>query len=109
MVELAGLAGVVVLRHGVGKVFVIQPQLMSQFRQRIGLCARKDRRHEVADGFTVDNGVANLPGLLGDQSSPDGVAFGPKIFAFIIKTLSVTVDDYAERNAVHAGTNPAVI
>ena len=56
----------------------------------------------MADGFTVDNGVANLPGLLGDQSSPDGVAFGPKIFAFIIKTLSVTVDDYAERNTVHA-------
>lgn len=39
MVELAGLAGVVVLRHGVGKVFAIQPQLMSQFRQRISLCA----------------------------------------------------------------------
>ena len=50
----------------------------------------------MVDGFTVDNGIANLSWLLGDQASPNGVAFGPEIFAFIIKTFCVTVDYYAE-------------
>jgi hypothetical protein len=39
----------------------------------------------VADGFAVDDRVADLPGLVGDQSAPDGIAFGPEIFPFIIK------------------------
>lgn len=67
MVELTWLAGVVVRRHGVGKAFGIQPQLMRQLRQRIRLCAGEYRWHKVADGFTVDNGIANLSSLLGDQ------------------------------------------
>lgn len=41
MIKMTGLAGLVILRDGMGKFFRVQPQLAGQFSQRIGLRARK--------------------------------------------------------------------
>ncbi|CHL50742.1 Uncharacterised protein [Salmonella enterica subsp. enterica serovar Typhi] len=92
VIKLTRLTGLIVVLHGMGKAFGIQPQLAGQFTQRIGLCAGENRRHKVTDRFAVDNGVANLPRLLGNQTPPDGIAFRPEIFAFIVKALRVPVD-----------------
>src|SRR5437667_6766157 len=54
---------------------------------------RENRRHKAADDFRIENGIRDLIRLLGDQTSPDGIALGPKIFALIIETFGVPVDD----------------
>src|SRR5207247_4464768 len=54
---------------------------------------RENRRHKAADDFRIDDGIGDLIGLLGDQTSPDGIALGPKIFSLIVETVAVPVDD----------------
>lgn len=50
-----------------------------------------------------------MPRLVGDQPAPDGIAFGPEIFPFIIKAPGVAVDDHPQRHAVHARADPAIV
>ena len=76
------------------------PQLMSQFRQRIGLCAGKDRRHEVADSFTVDDGVANLSRAVGRPDVPKWRSvWARNLRLHHNKTLSVPVHDYRAKRS----------
>ncbi len=72
-------------------------------------CAPENRRHKVADGFAVNNRIANLSRLLSHQPPPNGVTLRPEIFAFIIKTFGVAIHDNTQRYAIHASTNTAVV
>jgi len=46
--------------------------------------------------------------LFGNQSTPDGVTFGPEIFAFVVKTLRIPIYDNAEWYAIEPGNDPPV-
>ena len=109
MIELAWRAGGIIVGDGLRKAFAVQAELAGQLGKGVGLSAGKDGRHKVADGFAVDDRVADLPGLVGDQPAPDGIAFGPEIFSFIVKTVGIAVDHYPQRHAVDAGTDPAIV
>src|SRR3989454_8984136 len=64
--------------------------------------------HEAARRFRIDDGPCDLIRLLSDEASPDRIAFGPKILAFVIKTLGSLVDDDAEGDAIQPRDNAAV-
>src|SRR5690606_19465414 len=66
-------------------------------------------RHETPYRFGINNRIGNLTRLLGDQASPNGITFRPKIFTFIIKTDRIFIDYNAEGNTVYSGTNTAII
>ena len=50
-----------------------------------------------------------MTGLLRHQAAPNGVALGPKIFAFVVKTFGIFVHHHAQRHTVDAGANAAVV
>jgi hypothetical protein len=52
---------------------------------------------------------ADLSGLLRDQPAPDRVALRPEVLALVVEALRVAVDDDAERDAVDARADPAVV
>ena len=91
MVEMTDTTGCVVAVHGLHESVHIQTQFLCQFGQRIGLFTRKYWGHEAPDRFGVDDGVGNLTRLLRHQTPPNRIAFGPKIFAFIIKALGILI------------------
>ena len=87
----------------------IEANLLGKLWQCLGHRAFKDGRHETANGFGVRNGVTNLTWLLRNQSAPNGVTLGPKVFAFVVKALCVFVHHNAQSDAIDAGTNTAVV
>ena len=109
MVKAADAAGGVVVLHGLDEGLFVQPQLARQLLQRVGFLTRKHRRHEAAHSLGVDDRKPALPGLLGHQPAPDGVALGPEVFALVIKALGLLVHHNAQRHAVHARANAAVV
>ena len=70
---------------------------------------REDRGHEARNADGIQNGIADLVGLSGNEPSPDGIALRPEILALVIKPLGVTVQDNAERHPVDAAGDAAVI
>ncbi|MNC48945.1 hypothetical protein D3C75_980910 [compost metagenome] len=77
--------------------------------QVIGFHTWENRWHKAPDGFAINDGIADLAGLLRNQTAPDRIAFRPEILPFIIKTLRLTIEHDPQRNTVDAGANPAVI
>lgn len=73
------------------------------------LLCRKNGRHEASDGFAVNDGPSDLPGLVGNQSSPDGIALRPEIFAFVVEALGIAVHHDAQRDAINACADAAVV
>ena len=66
---------------------------------------REDRRQpRHADG--IQDRIADLVGLSGDQAPPDGIALRPLL---VIEPLGVAVEDDAERHPVDAVGDAAVI
>src|SRR5690606_25606079 len=51
----------------------------------------------------------NLTWLPGNEKAPDGVALGPEILTLVIEPLAIAVHHHAERHAVDAGTDAAII
>ncbi len=86
----------------------VKLQLACQLFQRGGADRRKYRWHEAADRLGIDDHVADLVGLAGDQPSPDGIALRPEVLAFVIEAFGVRVDDDAKRDRIDAGGNAAV-
>src|SRR6185437_3618373 len=41
--------------------------------------------------------------------SPDGIALGPEVFALVVEALGVAVEHHAQRHAVDAGADAAVV
>ena len=87
----------------------IQAQFLRQLGQGLRNSAFKHGRHETAHGFGIGDGVANLPGLLGHQTTPNGIALGPKVFAFVVETLGVFVHHHTQGHTVNPRANAAVI
>ena len=109
MVKVAALTGRVVSGDGLRQRLRVQPQLEPQLLNGVGFFAGKNRRHEPAHGFAVNDRVTALAGLLCHQPTPNGVALGPEVFAFVVEALAILIDDDAQRNAVHPGANTAVV
>ena len=109
VVKGADPAGGVVVIQGLHEGGHIKPQFLRQLRQRIGPGAGKHGRHEAACGLGVDDRITHLPWLLRHQAAPDGIALGPEIFAFVVKAAALPVDHHAQRDAVDAGADTAVI
>ena len=81
-------------------------------RARASVCAfspGKHRRHEAADRLRVDDRVADLPRLQRDEPAPDRVALRPEVLALVVEALRVAVDHDAERHAIHARADAAVV
>ena len=86
-----------------------EPQLLSPARASVSArLARKDRRHEAAERLGIDDRVGDLPGLAGDEPSPDRIALGPEILALVVEAPAFAVDHDAERHAVDARRDAAV-
>ena len=81
----------------------------SQFVHTLSFHARKHRRHEAPHGLGIDDGVAGLSGLHGHQPTPDGIAFGPEVLAFVVEALALLVHDHAQGHTINAGANTPVI
>src|SRR5690606_26194424 len=60
------------------------------------------------DRLGVDDGIADLAGLLGHQSPPDGIALGPEVRALVVEAQRLAVDHDAQRHAIAPRTDPAV-
>src|SRR3546814_15145270 len=73
------------------------------------VCSSDLRRHEEADGLLVDDDVADLVGLTGDEAAPDSVALRPEVLAFVVEALGMGVHHDAERDAVDASADAAVV
>ena len=83
---------------------------MRQLGQCVGLDdAGEHGRHEAANGLAVDDRITNLPRLLRHQAAPDGVALGPEVFALVVEAFAVAVDHHAQRHAVDARADAAVV
>ena len=109
MIEGADLAGRVVGMHGRFQPRRIEAGEARKFAQRVGLEPREDGRHEAPDGLGVDDRGGDLPRLPGDQSAPDGVTLGPEVLTLVVETFAVAIDHDAERNAIDARADAAIV
>src|SRR2546426_170439 len=108
MIKAARLHGLVEFPNGVFKFLFGQAESCRQSCDGRRSNWRKHRRHEAAYNFRIDDRVCNLVGLLCDQTPPDGIALGPKIFALIVEALAVFVDDNAQRHAIEPRDNTSI-
>ena len=88
---------------------LVEAELACELRQRGGFRSREHRRHEAADRLGVDQRIANLRRLLRDEPSPDRISLRPEVLALVVETLRVAIDDDAERHAVDARADAAVV
>src|SRR6185312_16535745 len=95
--------------QGLHEALLRQMQGPRQRRQARGAGAGKHGWHEPADRLGVDDRVRDLARLARDEAAPDGVALGPEILALIVKALALLVYHHAQRNAVDARADAAVI
>ena len=68
----------------------------------------KHGRQENVDGFRVHNAIGELIGLLRDQASPNGIAFGPDLLSFVIESAAQAVDHDAKGNGVEPRDDAAI-
>ena len=109
VIKRSRLARGVERANRVREFFGIETEFPGECFERVRLRARKHRWHEAADGFGVDDRVADLPRLLGHETAPDRVTLRPKVFAFVVEALGVLVDDDTERNAIDSRDDAAVV
>src|SRR5580698_10739649 len=62
-----------------------QAQLDGKFADGIRPNGGKDGWNESTGDLRIDDRPCDLPRLLGDQTSPNGVAFRPQVFPFIVE------------------------
>ena len=86
----------------------INAELPGEAGDAVRLVRREHGRHEQVDGLGIYDDIGDLPGLLGYEATPDGVALGPDFLAFIVKTLAVSVNGNAERHAVETRADAAI-
>ena len=86
----------------------IEAKLRSERFERLGLIRLEHGRKKPVNRFCVHDAVSNLSRLAGDQRSPDRVALGPDVFAFVVKSPRVPVHHDAERDDVEPRHDAAV-
>ncbi|MOA22209.1 hypothetical protein D3C78_1427550 [compost metagenome] len=109
VIERANAAGAVVVLDRLDEFFLRQLQLAGKVLQSIGGGARKDRRHEAADGLLIDDRIRLLTGLSGHQTPPDRITFWPEILTFVVEAFAITIDHHTQRYAVDSGADAAVV
>src|SRR5262249_36915587 len=108
VIKGSGLHGLIECQDGGFKFPWLQSESYGQLRDARRGNRRKHRRHETARNFGVDDAIRGLIRLLGHKAAPDGVPFGPEIFALVIEALALVVHDDAERQAIQTRHNAAV-
>src|SRR3989442_15527810 len=106
MIKAARPHGLIKFANAAVEFLRRQAESRSQFCDTRGGNRGKNRWHKAADSFRMENEIRDLIRLLGDQTSPDGIALGPKIFALIIETFGVAVDDNPYRQTIKPRPNP---
>ena len=76
--------------------------------ERIGGDGRIERGDELPLDLPIEDGVGDLIRLLRDETAPNRIALGPKVFALVVKTFGEAVDDDAEGDRIEPGHDPAV-
>src|SRR5207244_8176838 len=99
MIKAARPHGLIKFANAAVEFLRRQAESRSQFCDTRGGNREKHRWHKAADYFRIENGIRDLIRLLGDQTSPDGIALGPKISALIIETFGVQVDRSEEHTS----------
>ena len=96
------------VRSVVSKPDGIDAEILGQFADRRGAERREGGRHEEIFALGVRDRVGNLLRLLGHQTSPNGIALGPNILAFIIKAPACAIDHDAKGDGVQARDDSTV-
>ena len=109
VIEGADAAGGVVVLHRAHEFCFIETELLRQLGQGVGLGAGEHRRHEAADGFGVDDRITDLSRLLRNEAAPDGITLRPEIFALVVETFGIAIEHDAQRDAIHARADAAVV
>ena len=108
MIKAAWPHGQVELPNGAFDFLQRQTKSPRQFWHSLCRDRREYRRHKAADGFRIDYRIRDLIGLLGDQTPPDGIALGPKIFALIVEAIAAFVDDDSQRHTIQPRNNTSI-
>ncbi len=84
------------------------PRLWASSADRGGAERREGGRHEKIFALGIGNSVGNLLRALGHQTSPNGVALGPNVLAFVIKAPASAIDHDAKGDGVQARDDSTV-